>query len=123
MLFVVTAIVGIAGTVFFGLHRDAGELQRIFSLMSLFLVAAAVVGTLVDDGKRDPARARFTTDEKVQLAVGVPLGLFMTGVLLFTLVPCIYVMLPFFGAMRVIASSRRPRELPPAPAEAEPAYA
>jgi hypothetical protein len=129
MLLIIAAVTGFAGTIFFGLQglhglgAGGGELERVFALMSFFMLAAAVVGMVLDDGIGVRPPSLLTTDEKIQMLVGIPLAIFMTAVFLGTLLPSMYVMLPFFGVKRVIQHSRRPGELPPAPARPAPAYA
>lgn len=128
MLLFFVAAIGIAGSVLFGLlGLDAGqgaELERIFALMSFFMAAAAILGVVLDDDLSDAPRPILTRDEKVHVLIGLPLALFMLVVLLATLIPAIYVMLPVFAARRVILYAQRPRELPPrGPAQTAHAYA
>ena len=127
MLFIVAAI-GIVGSILFGLiglvTEQAGELERIFALMSFFMAAAAVIGIVLDDGISDRSPV-LTREEKIDLWIGLPVALFMLVVLLATLIPSIYVMLPVFAARRLFLSAQRPRELPPPGRRAHhaPAYA
>ncbi len=127
MVLIFVAAVGLAGSVLFGVQGwsagSGGELERIFALGCLFMTAAAILGILLDDGRRERKNG-ITREERVHLLVAAPLVLLMLGVLLLTLVPAIYVMLPFFGAKRVLVRRRPPLELPPSAAPiGTPAYA
>lgn len=122
MLLIVTAA-GILGSVILGLRGlaagSAGELDRILAIACVFFAAAGVLGTWIDDGKRSKTVPVLTRDQRVHLLVATPLVLLMLGVFLVTLIPSIYVMLPFFAVWHY--TSRPHAETPrraPAPAYA-----
>ncbi len=127
MLFIAAAV-GIAGSFVFGLlglvAGPAGQLERILAVICLAMTAAAVLGVVLDDGTREPSHAVMTREEKAELFIALPIALLMVGVLLATLVPAIYVMLPVFAARSAFLGGRTgPREVPPGRAHPTLSYA
>jgi hypothetical protein len=122
MLLIITAA-GILGSVVFGFRGfgegAGGELYRILALGCSFAAAAAALGSWIDDGRRTKKTRVLTNDERLHLLVATPLALLMVGVFLVTLIPSIYVMLPFFAVWHYLGNAA------PAPPtyQAEPAYA
>jgi hypothetical protein len=123
MLLIVT-LAGMLGSVVLGLRGlaagSAGELDRILALGCLFAAAAGFLGAWLDDGRRAKKTPLITRDEWVHLIVSSPIVLLMIGVLLVTLIPSIYVMLPVFAVWHFTS---RAHPEPPASRTPEPAYA
>ena len=126
VLFFVAAI-GIAGCFLFGLlglgTGQAGELERILALVSFATTAASLLGIVLDDGISYRAVPFLARADKLDLWIGMAVALFMLALLVATLLPSIYVMLPVFAARRLLLPSRHPSEPRSGPAHHAPAFA
>ena len=114
MLFIISAL-GIVGACVIGLDGlmlgSAGELERIAAIACMALAAAGFVGLMADDG----SRARTSTLRRLELGgyafqwiAAAPILALSVGVFLATLLPAIYVMLPFFAVWWYGSPERRP---------------
>ena len=118
MLFIVCAA-GLVGAFVIGLDGlmvgAAGERERIAAVACLALAAAGLVGVLVDDGRRTPRRRSSLEPADVfQLVAAAPILAIMVGTFVATLLPAIYVMVPFFSSWGPAASQRRAARARPA---------
>jgi hypothetical protein len=111
MLFIVCAM-GLVGAIVIGLDGlmlgSAGELERIAAIACFALAAAGLVGVLADDGRRTRRpRSALEPADVFQLVAAAPILAIMVGTFVATLLPAIYVMLPFFAVSGSEASRRR----------------
>ena len=110
MLFVISAV-GVVGALILGLDGlmlgsagagagagQRGQLELIVAIAFLALTAGGVVGLLVDDGRRDhTARAVLGHPNLLHVAAVAPIMALSVGAFVATLIPSVYVMLPFFA--------------------------
>ena len=124
MLFVISAV-GAVGALILGLgglmRGSAGQLELIAAIACFALAAAGVVGLLADDGRRDHTRAEtrraLVGHPNVLHVVAVaPIMALSVGVFLATLIPAVFVMLPFLAAWYLVsgATAQPAREGAPA---------
>jgi len=117
MMFVVAVLGGI-GCVVLGLlgliRGDAGELERILAIACFAMAAAGVVGTLARTPNPPRARPRRLSLGGAIMAVAIiPAMALSVGVFLLTLIPSVYVMLPFIAVWWLGSESRRSRRIEP----------
>jgi hypothetical protein len=115
MLFIISAV-GVIGGLILGLDGlmlgSAGQLERIAAIASFALSAAGLVGLLADDGRRERRarhRDRVEHGDVLHVIAVAPIMALSLGAFLATLVPAIYVMMPFF-ALWYYASATRASE-------------
>src|SRR3954447_15959916 len=104
MLFVISAV-GVVGALILGLDGlmlanagRGGQLELIVAIAFFALAAAGLVGLLVDDGRRDhTARAIVGRPNILHVIAVAPIMALSVGVFVATLIPAVYVMLPFFA--------------------------
>ena len=104
MLFVISAV-GVVGAMILGLDGlmlasagGGGELELIVAIAFVALAAAGLVGVLADDGSRDGTLTALLRHPGMLHVVAVaPIMALSVGVFVATLVPAVYVMLPFFA--------------------------
>jgi hypothetical protein len=124
MLFIVSAV-GIVAAFVIGLDGlmlgSAGELERIMAIACFAFAAAGLVGVLADDGRRarKPHRDRVEGGGVFQAIAAAPIVLCCGAVFLATMIPALYLMLPFFVLSWPFAA-RRPAEEAAAPAVGRP---
>ena len=111
MLFIVSAV-GLVGAFVIGLDGlmlgSAGELERIVAIACFAFAAAGLVGLMVDDGWRaKKRRGLIGAGEAFQLVSAAPILAIMVGTFVATLLPAVYVMLPFFAIWGPAATERR----------------
>ena len=121
MMFVIAVLGGI-GCVVLGLlglvRGDAGELERILAIGCFAMAAAGVVGVLATTPNPPRARPRRITVGGTVMAVAIiPAMALSVGVFLLTLIPSVYLMLPFFALWWVGSESRRSRRVEPIAAQ------
>jgi len=122
MLFIISAL-GIVGAFVVGLDGlmlgSAGELERIVAIACVALAVAGFVGLLADDGRRARASTRLRVERgDVLHAIAVaPIIALSLAVFIATLLPALYVMLPFF-AVWWLGSHEGRGAVAPAPAVA-----
>ena len=117
MMFVVAVLGGI-GCVVLGLlgliRGDAGELERILAIACFAMAAAGVVGALARTPNPPRARPRRLSLGGAIMAVAIiPAMALSVGVFLLTLIPSVYVMLPFIAVWWLGSESRRSRRIEP----------
>jgi hypothetical protein len=124
MLFIISAlgivcgfVVGLDGLMLGG----AGELERIAAIACFALAAAGLVGLLADDGWRTRRTRRRVERGAVHHAIAVaPIMALSVGVFVATLIPAIYVSLPFLAVWWYASHQRWPAALAPARGASEP---
>lgn len=125
MLFIISAL-GVAGAFILGLDGlmlgGAGELERISAIVCLAVAAGGIVGILADDGlrTRKPSRQRVERGDVLHLVAVAPILVLSVGVFLATLIPAIFVMLPFFAVWWLGWGEHRPETTTGAPAARRP---
>ena len=113
MLFMISAL-GIVGAFVVGLDGlmlgSAGELERVAAIACMALAAAGFVGLMADDGLRSsaPTRQRVERGDVLHVIAVAPIMALSVGVFLATLLPAIYVMLPFLAVWWFGTQARRP---------------
>lgn len=117
MMFVIAVLGGIGFVVLglLGLVRgDAGQLERILAIACFAMAAGGVVGMLASTPNPPRARPRRITLGGAIMAVAIiPAMALSVGVFLLTLIPSVYVMLPFFALWWLGGESRRSRRVEP----------
>ena len=104
MLFVISAV-GVVGALILGVDGlmlssagHGGQLALIVAIAFVALAAAGLVGLLADDGRRDhTARRLFGHPDILHVVAVAPIMALSVGVFVATLIPAVYVMLPFFA--------------------------
>ena len=116
MLFIISAV-GFVGALILGLDGlrpgSAGQPELIAATACFALAAAGIVGILADDGARTPRN--FRHPNVLHVIAVAPIMALSLGVFLMTLVPALYVSLPFF-AIWYLASGAPGRRAEPVPA-------
>lgn len=120
MLFIISAL-GIVGGFVVGLDGlmlgSAGELERIAAIACFALAAAGLVGLLTDDGQRTRrTRQRVERGDVLHAIAAAPIVALSVGVFVATLIPAIYVSLPFLALWWYASHQRWPAALAPASA-------
>lgn len=117
MMFVVAVLGGIGFVVLglLGLIRgDAGQLERILAIACFAMAAAGVVGMLASTPNPPRERPRRLTLSGTIMGVAIiPAMALGVGVFLLTLIPSVYVMLPFFAVWWLGSESRRSGRVEP----------
>lgn len=124
MLFIISAM-GLIGGLVIGLDGlmlgSTGQLERIVAIACFAVAAGALVGLLADDGLRTRRRARERVEHgDVLHAIAVaPILALSVGVFVATLIPAVYVMLPFFALWWLFGGEHRhePARVPARAAE------
>jgi hypothetical protein len=104
MLFVISAV-GVVGAVILGLDGAmlasagrGGQLELIIAIAFVAVAAAGLVGFFADDGRRDHTARRLLGRPNILHVVALaPIMALSVGVFVATLIPSVYVMLPFFA--------------------------
>ncbi|MDB5215259.1 MAG: hypothetical protein JWO86_3186 [Myxococcaceae bacterium] len=132
MLFVISAL-GIIGAFVMGLDAlvlgSGAELEHIVAIACLALGAAGLVGAMADDGLRERSPQReLVARGAFQLIAAAPIIALSVGVFVATLIPSLYVAIPFFAVWWYASPARRAARARPVAGEAEhplhaPAYA
>lgn len=111
MLFIISAL-GVVGGLVIGLDGlmlgSAGQLERIAAIGCFALAAAGLVGLLADDGRRARSRrVRVERGDILHVIAVAPIMALSVGVFVATLIPAVYVMLPFFAVWWFAGAERR----------------
>lgn len=122
MLFIISAL-GIVGGFVVGLDGlmlgSAGELERIAAIACFALAAAGLVGLVSDDGRRTRrTRQRVERGDVLHAITVAPIMALSVGVFVATLIPAIFVSLPFLALWWYVAGERWPAALGATPAGA-----
>ena len=113
MLFVISAV-GFLGAIIFGLDGlmlgSAGQLELIVAIACFALAAAGLVGVFADAGDRNRAETAhgrgLVGHPNVLHAVAVaPIMALSVGVFVATLIPAVFVMLPFLAVWYLVSGA------------------
>ena len=129
MLFVISAV-GVVGALILGLDGlmlesagHGGQLELIVAIALVALAAAGLVGLLADDGRRDHTARRLLGHPDILHVVAVaPIMALSVGVFVATLIPAVYLMLPFFAVWYWAAGAAAERHGRIEAAREQPAY-
>jgi hypothetical protein len=116
MLFIISAV-GVVGAMILGLDGlmlasagRGGQLELIVAIAFVAVAAAGVVGLLADDGRRDhTARGLFGHPDILHVVAVAPIMALSVGVFVATLIPSVYVALPFFAVWYWASGAARAR--------------
>jgi hypothetical protein len=117
MMFVV-AVLGAIGFVVLGLlglmRGEAGQFEQILAIAFFAMAAAGVVGMLASTPNPPSERPRRLSLGGAIMGVAIiPAMAISVGFFLLTLIPSVYVMLPFFAVWWLGSESRRSRRVEP----------